>query len=481
MAGWLGVQMSASRAQLVLTTFGTTTSSGYASAACAASSACAVLPRPGSSASRNVRCPSAAAATSRAWCGISWRPNGARTADVVSGRAMQDDAVRGVLERREQRADEVPAGEPARPHGAGGAREVGDEEGVGQAAGHDRRRHHRALRGGGERRDDGVGRGLRLGLGLDAGGGQHLALEVGSGLGDPGVLGQQHQQRGVAGGGLGQDGGDAVEALELLGALRLGAGGVGLDPGPLLADQQPDDLELGAHRGRTLPRSTPASTSRTARASTGMMPSLSRSRTRRRDRGAVRVAPDWRWPRRANKLSSGLPRLAAGAGRNAVRGRRPGGRGASGPGARWSSRDGPPGPESLSPPEETALRLGAQRRGASPSGEVGPCAAGRAGCPATHVWAYVVGGLAASITHPARAARDAVSPSQPNPWRVRPVGVSRGSRTVRLPPSSSTRRRTCRTAARTSGRSPDPAAAVGAAGANFGDERLYSGRRVGCD
>ena len=74
--------------------------------------------------------------------------------------------------------------------------------------------------------------------------------------------------------------------------------------------------------GRTLPRSTPASTSRTARASTGMMPSLSRSRTRRRDRGAVRVAPDWRWPRRANKPSSGLPRHAAGDGRTRRRGPR---------------------------------------------------------------------------------------------------------------------------------------------------------------
>ena len=55
--------------------------------------------------------------------------------------------------------------------------------------------------------------------------------------------------------------------------------------------------------GSTRPRSAAASTSRTVRASTGMMPSLSRSRTRRWFRGAVRRAPDWRWPRRATDSS----------------------------------------------------------------------------------------------------------------------------------------------------------------------------------
>ncbi len=59
--------------------------------------------------------------------------------------------------------------------------------------------------------------------------------------------------------------------------------------------------------GRTGPRWTPASTSRTARARTGMMPSLSMSRVRRW-RVAVRVEPDWRWPRRAKgSSSSGTP------------------------------------------------------------------------------------------------------------------------------------------------------------------------------
>ena len=86
-----GVQRAASRAQLVLTTFGTTTSSGKAFAASAASSAWAVLPRPGSSASRNVRWPAAAAATSCPWCGISSRPAGVNRA-VGAGSAMHAGA-----------------------------------------------------------------------------------------------------------------------------------------------------------------------------------------------------------------------------------------------------------------------------------------------------------------------------------------------------------------------------------------------------
>ena len=41
-----------------------------------------------------------------------------------------------------------------------------------------------------------------------------------------------------------------------------------------------------------------------------MRPSTSTSRTRPRRREAVRVAPDWRWPRRAKESSSGQPRHA---------------------------------------------------------------------------------------------------------------------------------------------------------------------------
>ena len=54
------------------------------------------------------------------------------------------------------------------------------------------------------------------------------------------------------------------------------------------------------------PRSTAVSTSRTLRASTGMMPSLSMSRTRRWLRAGARRAVDWRWPRRATDSSSGV-------------------------------------------------------------------------------------------------------------------------------------------------------------------------------
>ena len=93
-----GVQRSVSRAQLVLTTLGHTTSSGKASAACAASSACAVLPRPGSSASRKVRWPSAAEAISRAWWGISSSLPGALR-EVASGRSMHEEAPPSSKER----------------------------------------------------------------------------------------------------------------------------------------------------------------------------------------------------------------------------------------------------------------------------------------------------------------------------------------------------------------------------------------------
>ena len=79
---------------------------------------------------------------------------------------------------------------------------------------------------------------------------QQLELEGPGVLGDHGVVVEQPQQGRVAGGGLGEDDGDAVEALELLGAPGLGEGVVRLHPGPLLAHEQRDDLELRAHRGR---------------------------------------------------------------------------------------------------------------------------------------------------------------------------------------------------------------------------------------
>ena len=73
-----GVHIATSRAQFIFTTFGTTASSGYASATFAAMRLCAVLPRPGSSASRNVRWPWATASMNSAWWCISGLPGGAQ-------------------------------------------------------------------------------------------------------------------------------------------------------------------------------------------------------------------------------------------------------------------------------------------------------------------------------------------------------------------------------------------------------------------
>ena len=84
-----GVHSSASWAQLALTTLGTTTRRGKASAASAASSACAVLPGAGSSASRNVRWPFAAAATTWAWWCMSSSPRMPWTTSAGSGKGMQ--------------------------------------------------------------------------------------------------------------------------------------------------------------------------------------------------------------------------------------------------------------------------------------------------------------------------------------------------------------------------------------------------------
>jgi len=54
--------------------------------------------------------------------------------------------------------------------------------------------------------------------------------------------------------------------------------------------------------GETGPRCERASTSRTARASTGMMPSLSPCRRPLRWLAWFRLFPDWRWPRLAKEL-----------------------------------------------------------------------------------------------------------------------------------------------------------------------------------
>ena len=122
--------------------------------------------------------------------------------------------------------------------------EVGREERVGELAGDDGLWHDLALGG---------GRRLRclvlvlLGR-LEPGLAEHVVLERLGRVGDGGVLLQQDQERGVARGALGEDRGHALEPLELLGAVGLRGVGVGLDPGPLLAHQLRDDLELRAHR-----------------------------------------------------------------------------------------------------------------------------------------------------------------------------------------------------------------------------------------
>ena len=153
-----------------------------------------------------------------------------------------------LLEGAQQRADQLPAGQPAGARGAAllGHGEVGRQERVGQLTGDHRLRDHPAL--GRRRALARLGLGLGLRRRLHPGGQQHLPLEPLGGVGDRGVLGQQRQQGGVAGGGLGQDRGDAVEPLHLGGPVGLGGLGVGLDPGPLLAGQQRDHLELRAQR-----------------------------------------------------------------------------------------------------------------------------------------------------------------------------------------------------------------------------------------
>ena len=132
----------------------------------------------------------------------------------------------------------------------GGGLEVGGEERVGELPRDDRLRHDSTL---------GRGRGFLGGFFLDgrfdAGRFEHLASERLGGVGDLGVLLEEREEGGAAGGGLGKDRGHALEALELLGAVGLGAGLVRLDAGALLAHQQGDHLELradGGHDGAPL-------------------------------------------------------------------------------------------------------------------------------------------------------------------------------------------------------------------------------------
>ena len=115
-----------------------------------------------------------------------------------------------------------------------------------QPASGDRLRHDPGFGGGGRelRR-----RGL-VGARLDARGPQHVPLEQPGLVGDDGVLGEERQQRRIPDGGHREGLRDVVETLELLGPQLVAAGLRGLDPGALIAQQQGDDLELRARRGR---------------------------------------------------------------------------------------------------------------------------------------------------------------------------------------------------------------------------------------
>ena len=218
-AGRRGVQSSASRAQLVLTTLGTTTSSGKASAASRGEQRLRGLAEAGLVGEQEGAVAGRGGRDTWAWWCISSQPVGCR---ARRGRLGQRHARwrAAVLEGAEQRAEQL----PGRPAGAGrsgaarGAGEVGGQERVGELAGDDRLGDHPALGGGGSAAT-GSGASSSSGTSL-AGAAEHVVLELRGGVGDDGVLGEQREQRGVAGGGLGQDRGDAVEPLELLGRAR---------------------------------------------------------------------------------------------------------------------------------------------------------------------------------------------------------------------------------------------------------------------
>ena len=210
----------------------------------------------------------------------------------------------GALERAQQRAEQLPAGQPARTGGAlrnGG--EVRGEEGVRQLPGDHRLRHDPPLRAGGS------GRGLRrrdlLGRRLDAEVPQHVPLERPGRVGDVGVLGEQRQQPSVPDGGPREDGRDAVQALELLGPMTVASGA---PPGrgrarPAAPGRRPGtSCARPASRGRA--GQPPRPHGRFGRAPRRRR----RGGGRRCFRGAVRRAPVWRWPGRATDSSSGTPR-----------------------------------------------------------------------------------------------------------------------------------------------------------------------------
>src|SRR6476620_5308413 len=305
-AGWRGVQISASRAQLALTTFGTTTSSGYASAACAASSAWAVLPRPGSSASRNVRWPDAAADITCPWWCISSMPCAARR-DFGSGSLMHDESPPCSNDRNSGPSSSQLARRPAALLRCATEEKSGARKGLASCL---------LTTDCGTTRRSGAAEVATGSFGVaGSGAGSSPAASSISRLSD---LAASETTASSASNASSEVSRAAVLArIVAIPSRRLSCSArcasllarSALTRARSSRTSRATTWNLVRPEGRTGPRWAPASTSRTARASTGMMPSLSRSRARRWLRGAVRVAPDWCWPRRAKKSSFGVPAM----------------------------------------------------------------------------------------------------------------------------------------------------------------------------
>ena len=233
------------------------------------------MPRPGSSASRKVRWPAAAAATSCAWCGISSRSPGTRRA-AGAGRAMHAGAP--LPARSNELSSGLSSSQPARRRGRGVLGRAAEKSGARNGLASCRE----TTDCGTTRRAVGGGRGApsaaaSSAAGLDARRPQHVPLERPGRVGDDGVLGEEREERGVTHGGLREDRRDPVQALELLGPVGRGSRSPPRGPGRAPRAQAVRRPGTSCARGRG-PAATldAASTSRTARASTEMTSSRSR-------------------------------------------------------------------------------------------------------------------------------------------------------------------------------------------------------------
>ena len=163
-----------------------------------------------------MRWPDAAAATTCAWCGISCQAPGTRHERRLRQRHARGGTAAAVLERAEQRAEQLPA-RPAAGRGPGLRwRPRSRGRGTGWPAGG--RRSPAARPGAWRRRWPRRSTGSSSSAGTSTPADSSRSRRSAPGrLGDLGVLGEQREQGGVARGGPGQDRRDAVEALELLG------------------------------------------------------------------------------------------------------------------------------------------------------------------------------------------------------------------------------------------------------------------------